>query len=253
MADPNLKKSASQSKIIDVKSTPDAPTGISKPIIVSNRPMVKDPMMSAGPTDLAAEQPETTDKAETVTVSIEPNSPASVTPDDHKVISPLPVTPAVEPNADSPDADSQSHVSTEPPPEETTATAETESTESVADANSTAPTAQPGRSYIEPETGPEAAPEQTDGDEELKLDQAGQSDKKTTEEKGDLTPEQIQEIEAGQYFLPIQTAESRRIRREVVAAIIFVVVLTLVWLDVMLDANLLHIGNLHAVTNFFSN
>lgn len=65
-----------------------------------------------------------------------------------------------------------------------------------------------------------------------------------------LTAEQAKAIESGRYFLPIQTADNRRARRDAIIFAILGIVLVLVWLDVLLDANLISLGGIQPLTNF---
>ncbi len=107
----------------------------------------------------------------------------------------------------------------------------------------------PGRSTFaaanEPAAGTDAA------SDELQLGKDGKPKKSNSPTGGDLTPEQQKAVETGEYFLPIRTAESRRVRKELIGAVLFVLILIVIWLDIMLDAGLLRIGNLKPLTNFF--
>lgn len=113
----------------------------------------------------------------------------------------------------------------------------------------TSGTAQPGRSFEDTEAAEKAGAE-TANPEEIGLDEKGKA-KKVAPTSGQLTIEQQKAVDNGEYFLPITTSETRRLRREIVTAVIFVMVMIIVWLDVMLDAGLLKLGGIHALTNFF--
>ncbi len=82
---------------------------------------------------------------------------------------------------------------------------------------------------------------------------AGADEKKEPEKPNyaKLTPEQEQAVESGEFFLPIKTAEGKRLRREIIITVLVVVVLIVIWIDVMLDAGLISIGGIEAPTNFF--
>ncbi len=69
---------------------------------------------------------------------------------------------------------------------------------------------------------------------------------------GQLNSDQQKAVETGEYFLPIQTAEGRRVRREILAAAFFVLILIVAWVDIMLDAGLIKIDGVRALTNFFN-
>jgi hypothetical protein len=110
------------------------------------------------------------------------------------------------------------------------------------------PAVQPGRSFDESEQA--AKDTGTSEPEEIELDAKGKP-KGKTKKPGELTPEQQKAIQNEEYFLPITTAETRRIRREIVLATLFVTILIVAWLDIMLDADLLSIDGIKAVTHFF--
>lgn len=106
---------------------------------------------------------------------------------------------------------------------------------------------QPGRSFDDSveQAGAAKQPEAPSDD--------GVDDKKP--EKPDyakLTPEQEKAVESGEFFLPIKTAEGKRLRREITIAVLIVLVLTVIWLDIMLDAGLISLGGVEAPTNFFN-
>lgn len=106
---------------------------------------------------------------------------------------------------------------------------------------------QPGRSFDDSveQAGAAKQPEAPSDD--------GVDDKKP--EKPDyakLTPEQEKAVESGEFFLPIKTAEGKRLRREITVAVLIVLVLTVIWVDIMLDAGLISLGGIEAPTNFFN-
>jgi hypothetical protein len=320
MAESKAKKTESSKKIVDVKTDGDGATGTSRPVIVTNRPIMKDPMMAEvsqltggtiddsptptptddAPPEAASGAPEITLSAKKLAIQVtEQPEPAddegkTLTSKDasakKKVIKPLSDELSEKPAAKAvkksptiaeltlPDADEVPEVvpetdvaeaKPEPAPgkdEPTPSEEATESTATTAEANAKAPKeevsiepaaadeivtgVQPGRSFDEtaheplPDATTPAAPEQ------IELDSKGKP--KTKQKKtGELSSEQQKAIEQGEYFLPITTAETRRLRREVVLATLFVVILIVVWLDIMLDAGLLNIDGIKAVTNFF--
>ena len=67
----------------------------------------------------------------------------------------------------------------------------------------------------------------------------------------DTTIQQL--IDSKDYFLPINVVEQRRSRRIVILGIILSLVLVVVWVDIALDAGLIKISGVKAVTHFFSN
>jgi archaellum component FlaD/FlaE len=59
-------------------------------------------------------------------------------------------------------------------------------------------------------------------------------------------------VDSKQYFLPINAVEKRRTKRVVVLGIVLSIILALAWVDVALDAGLIHIAGVKPVTHFFS-
>lgn len=135
------------------------------------------------------------------------------------------------------------------------------------------PTAEEPNSNDDPEKAPSPGPEEsetTDTDDTDDLNNSSSEDEakpdeedaiETTEpsnEKGNpnkskqrqLTAEQIKAIESGQYFLPIQTLDNRRAKRDLIIFAVLSVVLVAVWLNVLLDAGLIELGNTEALTDF---
>lgn len=89
-----------------------------------------------------------------------------------------------------------------------------------------------------------------DSPETTAVDENGKP-KRQTQKSGQLTSEQKKAIETGQYFLPITTTETRRLRREIAIAAVVVILLIAVWLNIMLDAGIISIGGIEPLTDFF--
>lgn len=106
---------------------------------------------------------------------------------------------------------------------------------------------EPGRSSFVDETGANTGDQPDEG----QVDEKGNPKKAAAPTGGELTAEQQKAVDAEQYFLPITTAETRRMHRELALAILLIIVLLAAWLDIMLDAGFLKLGHLHALTNFF--
>lgn len=325
MAEPKPKKAESTKRIVDIKSEGDAASGTSRPLIVTNRSIVKDPMMaeisqltggvtddSETPTPTGKGVPEDASgapeivKSSKVAIGVDkheadstekagaPDESTSAQPPSKKkiIIKPLQsestdgaepkiekkeptvaelAMPNIDEITDTP-TEEQKPVITDKPedvieaeptaPEDipSKATEDTEGTssqtkKSKSDEKSAAVPADeeivtaalPGRSFDGLDT--QAGDAQL-GPEQIELDSKGKS-KQKEKKSGELTVEQQQAFESGEYFLPITTAETKRLRREIIFATLFVTVLIVVWLDIMLDAGLLQVGGLKAVTNFF--
>jgi hypothetical protein len=306
MAEAKSKKTEANKKIVDVKLGGDGATGTSRPVIVTNRPILKDPMMAEvsqltggamddsqipTPTGDASVDPpsgapeltasakkvaiKTEEAVEPAKVASEPITPATAPSKKKIVIKPLseepPTKPAkatkteptvadlakpdIEEVADIPDITEAVAAPAQDEPtdvtEETTEATEepNEAPDEVpANQDDAVPAVQPGRSFDESEQA--AKDTGTSEPEEIELDAKGKP-KGKTKRPGELTSEQQKAIQNEEYFLPITTAETRRIRREIVLATLFVTILIVAWLDIMLDADLLSIGGIKAVTHFF--
>lgn len=59
-------------------------------------------------------------------------------------------------------------------------------------------------------------------------------------------------VTSKKYFLPINAVQKRKAARMTLLGLIFSLVLILAWLDIALDAGLIHIGHIKALTHFFS-
>lgn len=98
----------------------------------------------------------------------------------------------------------------------------------------------------------ESQPEQSIAKtEEAAIEQT--ADTENAEEiKEDTQDAEIQKlVDSKQYYLPINAVERRRTHRFVVFGLVLCVLLGLAWLNVALDAGLIELGGLKAVTNFF--
>jgi len=232
------KSAADKSKIADVAhpgKTP--PTDSAKPIIITNRPVLKDPMVVEDAADkvavtvakphvskvLTPERPDATAEAED---SDDPKEAANI--------------PAVPDKADKP-ATSKAKTAVTPPKEE----------KSIAEA---APKTddQPAA-----ETDTAASKEETDetkdeGDAQ-KAPQAAPADLQAEETKRAEHEAAILKLaESKQYYLPINSVEKRHTRRIVLAGLVIAVLLALAWVDIALDAGLIHLSGIQPLTHFFS-
>ena len=60
-------------------------------------------------------------------------------------------------------------------------------------------------------------------------------------------------IDSKKYFLPINAVEQRKSKRFVALGVFLALVLALAWVDIALDAGLIHIDGIKPATHFFSN
>jgi len=59
-------------------------------------------------------------------------------------------------------------------------------------------------------------------------------------------------VESKKYVLPINSLEQRRTKRVVLLGLLLSLLLAAAWVDIALDAGLIHLAGLHPVTHFFS-
>lgn len=218
MADP---KHAKPIPISDVLPGNGAADGTSRGAIVTNRPMMKDPLLAdvdlAGgmvPADAASGNAKPADAAEPVAGKAHSIDPPELLPA------------------------STDETGVETQQQDAASSSEDQTNDDVAKS-------------VDAATPEPTETEQTHkpaGDTPTELD-LNQADVKSS--GIEPTPEQQQIIDAGTYDLPIVTAETRRIRREVLLTSVAILVIVLLWLDMMLDAGLIRLGNLHALTNLF--
>lgn len=60
-------------------------------------------------------------------------------------------------------------------------------------------------------------------------------------------------IDSKKYYVPVNAVEKRRAKRITALGIALAIILALCWVDVALDAGIVQIGNVKPVTHFFSN
>ncbi len=257
MAKPDV---GSAKKIIDVTNADESVAeDSSKPIIVTNRPVIKDPMVTA-PTAAelitkqtaaaAAEAPPKKSKGVKIEPLSAPPLPIEATDDkDEKVAEPVETKPEkkkpekpepeveAEPAKESPAE--QEPVVEEKPPKEVEKPADEPAKEPPEDEK-----ASPEEPVGEPATGEKA--EKSDADKKVTAEKAAEAEQAKQSEQVEKL------VESRQYNLPINSIEKRRSKRFVALGIILSVLLALIWLDVALDAGLIHINNIQPLTHFFS-
>ncbi|HSX37106.1 MAG TPA: hypothetical protein VLG13_03270 [Patescibacteria group bacterium] len=267
MASPKPKPEAADSpkKVFDVarpgKSTPDA---TARPIIVTNRPILQDPMMANGATaattaneedELAPAKAKLTIKPITVTTdeagsdevvvkkkekakAPEPKEPETKEPPEEaspeKPEEPAEPTEAATPDNETAEPEATEEPETQQKPDEPTTAEEPD-----------AATPEPEEKASEPETGGKSPIAQTPEQQDVAA-------KKAEEEAAKHEAEVQKLVDDEKYFLPINTVESRKTKRFVVLGALLIVVLGLAWADVALDAGLIHITGVKALTHFFT-
>jgi outer membrane biosynthesis protein TonB len=100
---------------------------------------------------------------------------------------------------------------------------------------------------------PEPGPDKEDKAEIKTKDQAAAEieDEAAKQAEHDANIQKI--VDSKKYFLPINSVEKRRSARFVALGIVLSLLLAVAWVDVALDAGLIHLGNVKPVTHFFSN
>jgi hypothetical protein len=235
------KKTPEKKNIMDVsRPGKTAAASTSKPVIITNRPILKDPMVVHDANESEGERITVTTGKSSLQPKLQPTGAAAAPADA------APAEPA------------------DPAPAETDkATEEKADTEPVKEAEVAAPAAdEKPASKVEPKPKPVLTPgikpaeesPSVDPDRQRPGDTIKDPDAETEEDKNAREhSEAIQKlVDSKQYNLPIVTGEKRRSRRVVVIGLFLSVVMLLVWLDVALDAGLIQLGGIKAVTHFFS-
>ena len=246
-------KPAGAKPIVDVAHPgKSAPATNSKSVIVSNRPLLKDPMMVG---DSPPANDDSLAKISETKTSGQPGEP-------------LPSAPLLE--SEKPAGTTETPESAAPAetvkPASTAIIVEAAS----ADEKLTAPNDEPKPDQPEnpktdetddakPDTAKDDKPTddkpETDTDAEeaspSKEDSAKQEEAEATKQAEHQ--EAIDKLAAGkQYYLPINTVEKRRSKRFVAIGILLSLLLILAWADIALDAGLIHLSGIKPLTHFFS-
>ncbi len=204
------------------------PAGTSKPVIITNRPVLKDPMVienNKSPDDNSTSSKSSTD------VKLQPTTAPLLEPDASKT-------------EDAPATETVVHH------------------EKILAKSSTAPTVEEAKSETEPDTAGQSAekevpkPDETADSENSDIPSPQQTDKAAIDNERAKQAEHeaaIQKlVESKQYFLPINSVEKRRTKRFVALGILVSLLLAITWVDVALDAGLIKLHGVQPVTHFFS-
>lgn len=198
-------KPKSTATIIDVaRPNETAPSDTSVPVIVNNRPILRDPMMANESQNL--------------------DIPATETPK----LSPTSTKINIQPLSSDEDEVSKERAKTEEPAEP-----EVETSENTPD---------------------------TEDHSENAIEADNQAQTKTEDEKNVIESEEQAKhesdlqnlVESKKYYLPINTVQKRRTKRFVAIGAGVSILLVLIWVDIALDAGLIKIGGLKALTHIFS-
>lgn len=199
-------KPKSTATIIDVaRPNETAPSDTSVPVIVNNRPLLRDPMM--------ANESQSIDIPATETPKLSPTATKiNIQPLDYK--------------------------------EDEVVDTEDKGKES---------------DKVEIVPAEEVAPSTQDQSENI-ISVENQAETKTEEEKNVIESEEqakydadLQELVVSKkYYLPINTVQKRRTKRFVAIGVGVTILLVVIWIDIALDAGLIKIGGLKALTHIFS-
>lgn len=199
-------KPKSTATIIDVaRPNETAPSDTSVPVIVNNRPLLRDPMM--------ANESQSIDKPATETPKLSPTATK---------INIQPLGYKEDEVVDTEDKGKESD-------------------------------------KVEIVPAEEVAPSTQDQSENI-ISVENQAETKTEEEKNVIESEEqakydadLQELVVSKkYYLPINTVQKRRTKRFVAIGVGVTILLVVIWIDIALDAGLIKIGGLKALTHIFS-
>lgn len=210
-----------------------APSPTSKPVIVSNRPLLQDPMVVEKRNDQEDERPG--QDLPTPDIKLSAGDKSKLRPLDDSITgesTPEETVNPPKPKDAAPDSGSVASPTVSPDDQDDVpATGAETSDQLTAESPAT-----------------EAPNEQTvDG---LPKDNAQKKEAAAAEQTArDAAIQKL--IDGKQYALPIQTVEQRNSKRVIIMGAVLSVVLLLLWLDIALDAGILHLSGLQPVTNLF--
>lgn len=251
----NSKSASKQRKIIDVTAPgKSAPSASARPIIVTNRPVLKqDPMMIG----------ESLEEDDSNKVSRVAQPLKAISPDFTKEdTSPVPAGAPAVTKATLSTAEGGKATTTEKPPEIPDTKKDKEQSPVEIKKDTSGKTDEPEAPKVaEPESTEDSEEPQPDNEEAEETETDGQvapnrildeAKKKEEDQKTAKMIEQEKVIGSKKYFLPINAVKRRQGVRRIIVTLILVILLALLWLDLVLDAGIIKLGNLHSLTHFFS-
>jgi hypothetical protein len=193
------KRKSSPKQVMDVqKSDAVASDATAKPVIVTNRQILRDPMV--------------TNEATTPVTEVKSGAPSETEPAAETKVETIIAPVTEQPAGEQPKTEAAPEPEAKPEPE--------------------AEPAEPVPGEVTTDAAIEAAAEDAEAKREAELQKL---------------------IDKKQYFLKINAMEQRRAEQFIALGVVISIVLALVWLDVSLDAGLIHLGSIHPLTHFFSN
>ncbi len=253
-ADKPANKPTDAKPIVDVAHPgKSAPSGNSKSVIVSNRPLLKDPMVVADdsktpddnpsqnpPTKIKVKGPDKPDLQPLTAPLLETEAPDDATETTGQTVKPAKPAPLPKPEPEPEPKPGLKHEKVVKPPQDAAPADElAEDKPGVTeDGDGDTPKTDDAEKAAEGQTPAKGSTEQLD------TEAAKQAEHQAAIEKL---------ADSKQYYLPINTVEKRRTRRFVAIGIILSLLLIVAWADVALDAGLIRIHGLKPITHFFSN
>jgi hypothetical protein len=238
----------SPKRIIDVQHPDKTPANdTSKPVIVTNRPILQDPMMAEDNSKPQNEQP----LAKTGGTTIKPLTAPEVPADKQKADA-----AKDEPEVDTTEKPEEPAKSdpTDPPAQvsetKTLADLDAESKSKTDNKPGAAAKDEPAKKDFddsEDSKDPEGTPEaEAKANDKLHKDEEVEAEKQAQRDE-----ELLKLTETKQYFLPINSVEKRRSKQVVLGGVLLSLILIVAWVDIALDAGLIELGSIKAVTHFF--
>lgn len=231
--------------IIDVEHPgTSAPAATSRPVIVTNRPLLQDPMMVPKSDDTPEADSKDTEK-------VPEASGADATPSagGKQVITPL--EPSLSEDSDTDEVDEgKSPGSTAASP----ADAGDQKGHDTEPAPATDPAfGQPPDDTANSTSPPEGVKPPSNSLSDTPKSSVAKQAEAEAAAKAKHDAEIGQLVESKRYALPIKTVEQRKSKRFIVMGVGLALILIVVWLDVALDAGIIKLGGLDPPTHFFSN
>jgi hypothetical protein len=216
-----------------------APAANSKSVIVSSRPMMKDPMMvdGASDTDEVDRLVEADRPIEKATPRVEPLATPDAAADKDESDKPA-----------EPDSSGTSDKLPVPATGKSDKTSDNEGKDSPASKPPAAKTDKTGEGQPAEAAAPDVAEVEATGDKDTAIDDKATQDTKAAEAAADQVAKHQAAIDkladSQQYYLPINSVEKRRSQRFIGLGILLSLLLVVAWADVALDAGLISLSNI---------
>lgn len=217
-------------KVIDVSHPGDSePSATAKPVIVTNRPVLKDPMVVVD---------ESAGKEETSKVDAEEKTDTEEHKIEVKKAGGIKLKTLEEAQSEKEEVPTSSETEEEP---------KDEAKETSSPQVEESPTETPEEVKPESSTEVQSSIINDNGDTIKDPDDADKEAAQAAKKE-----EELQKlVDTKKYYLPINSVEKRRTHRTIVIGLALSLLLGLAWLNIALDAGLFSLGGVQAVTDFF--